>query len=243
MKLAAIAEAWRDPQRALEFGNDLQGDERSGFLQTVALEWGRHRGEAAVAWALQESDPELRARLQTEAIEGWGLSQPEAAARRLGDITDPALRQEARQTIASQWGMTDTQAALQWANGLSDPAERAHAVAAIQTSAPVGIGVSLTSSPEGLPVVRELIPGSPASAGGMLKPGYQIAAIGDGRGGFTRLNGMALQEVTKLIRGSPGTNAVLQVIPPGGTAASPLTVAVPRRQLMFKTPSAQPAMR
>jgi len=92
VKLGAIGEARRDPKRALEFGKDLQGEERSGFLQTVALEWGRHRGEAAVAWALQETDPELRARLQTEAIEGWGLSQPEAAARRLGDITDPALR-------------------------------------------------------------------------------------------------------------------------------------------------------
>ena len=76
----------------------------------------------------------------------------------------------------------------------------------------------------------------------LLNDWYEIAAIGDGRGGFTKLNGVGLDEVTKLIRGKPGTSAVLQVIPPGGTAANPWTVTVPRRQLMFKAPPAPPAV-
>jgi hypothetical protein len=241
IRMAAVAETARDPQAALSLGGDLQGKARSEFLQAVARGWAQHHGEAALTWALGEADPELRAHLQMQAMIGWGLTDPEAAARHLGDMSEPAGREEALRTIAVQWGAVDTQAALAWARGLPDAGQREQAVAAIQSSAPVGIGVSLGSSPDGLPVVNELIPGGAASSGGQLKAGYQIAAIGDGRGGFTELRGVKLNEVASMIRGKPGTVAVLQVIPAGGNPASRMTITVPRQQLLFKrSPAADP---
>jgi C-terminal processing protease CtpA/Prc len=183
---------------------------------------------------LQQGDPATRAQLQAQALTGWGYREPDQAARHLTEIQDPKARQEVLQSIAASWALADTQAALAWARGLSDPPAREQAIAAIQSNAPVGIGVSLRASADGLPEINHLIPGSPASGNPALKPGSQITAIGDGRGGFTNLKGMNLGEVTKLIRGKAGTVAVLQVIPEGGNPNQPWTVNVPRQQLMFK---------
>ena len=233
---AAYMEASRDPQRALSFGQDLQGAERAQFLESVARGWAKADGAAALAWVLEEPDPILRERLRRETLLSWGQSDPAAAARQVAGISDPAWRKEALEKIAGIWAINDTGAALAWANGLPDPQQRDQAVASIQNSAPVGIGVVLNTS-DGLPSIADVLPGGSASAGGILKPGYQIAAIGDGRGGFTDLQGAKLDEVAKMIRGKAGTSVALQVIPPGGTPANRITVMVPRQQLMFKNPA------
>ena len=75
--------------------------------------------------------------------------------------------------LASSWGMADTQAAFAWANSLANGQERDSATAGIRETAPVGIGVVLGKSPEGYPVIQELIPGGPASLGGQLRSGYK----------------------------------------------------------------------
>jgi carboxyl-terminal processing protease len=187
---------------------------------------------------LRETDPALAAQLQVQALIGWGATQPDAAARRLAELPDPASRQEAIQEIAGQWAATDTQAALTWANNLTDPSFREQAVAAIQASAPVGIGVSLSTSPDGLPMIQELVPGGPASLGGQLKPGYQIAAVADPQGRFADVQGMNLGDVVKLIRGKPGTAVVLEVIPADGNPMNRRMITIPRQQLFFKNPPA-----
>ena len=47
-----------------------------------------------------------------------------------------------------------------------------------------------------------------------------------------------LDPYAKLIRGKPGTVAVLQVIPEGANINQRLTITIPRQQLMFKQPPA-----
>jgi hypothetical protein len=236
ISVAAYREASRDPQRALSFGQDLQGAERAQFLEAVARGWAKTDGAAALAWALDEPDPAMRARLQEGILLSWAQSDPAAAVQQLASIADSPKRQETLGKIAETWAVNDTRAALAWANGLPDPQQRGQAVSSIQNSVPVGIGVVLNTS-NGLPSIAEVLPGGSASAGGILKAGYQIAAIGDGRGGFTDLQGAKLDEVAKMIRGKAGTSVALQVIPPGGANANRITVMVPRQQLMFKTPA------
>ena len=236
---AAFEEASRDPKSALSLGSELQGEDRAQFLEAVARGWARSDGASALAWVLEEPDPVVRERLHRETLLSWGANQPEAALERLSAISDPSWRQEALAKIASEWAVHDTRAALEWANGLADPQQHEQALTSIQQSAPVGIGVVLNVS-DGLPNITEVLPGSSASAGGILKPGYRIAAIGDGRGGFIDLQGIKLDEASKLIRGKSGTSVALQVIPPGGTFANRVTVMVPRQQLLFKTPPPAP---
>jgi hypothetical protein len=235
LRSAAFLEASRDPQRALSFGQDLQGTDRTQFLEYVARGWARERGGEALAWASGEPDPAVREMLHREVLLGWGTREPAAALQQLAVLSDPGLRDEMFSIIVSEWAGTDTRAAMAWANGLPDAQQRERAEASIQVGAPVGIGVVLNMS-EGLPNIADVVPGSSASAGGVLKAGYRIAAIGDGRGGYMDLQGVKLEDVTKMIRGKSGTSVALQVIPPGGSMANRVTVMVPRQQLLFKNP-------
>ena len=240
LRMAAVATVEEDPQRALQYAQSLAGPDRNALLESVGRAWGRREGEAALAWANSQADPTLRAQLQAHVLAGWSFSQPERAAARIAEIPDAETRQKVLQFIASSWASSDTQAALNWARAQPDAALREQALTAIQSSAPVGIGVSLASSPEGLPVIQGLIPNSPASAGGVLQPGYQIASVADGRGGFTDLRGMNIGEVAKLLRGKPGSSVVLQVIPEGAGPNQRRLVSITRQQLIFKAQQGTP---
>jgi hypothetical protein len=231
---AARIQAARDPAIALEFGKDLKGNERAVFLKAYAEGWAASQGPAALAWAMQESDPNLRDQLRGATLAAWGANDPESALANLNAIENPAVREEITNGILQRWAVKDTEAALNWTAQLPDAQQREAATTAIQNTAPVGIGVALQAGADGYPMIRELIPGGPAGATGLLKSGYQIAAVGDGRGSFTDLEGVKLDEVTKLIRGKPGTSVVLQVIPPGAPAEQRTIVTVPRKQLLFK---------
>ncbi len=240
LRMAAVATVEQDPQRALQYAQFLTGSDQNDLLEAVGRAWGRREGEAALAWANSQADPALRAQLQANVLAGWSFNEPEKAAGRIAEIPDTETRQKVLQFIASSWASSDTQAALNWARAQPDAATRQHALSAIQSSAPVGIGVSLASSPEGLPVIQGLIPNSPASAGGVLQPGYQIASVADGRGGFTDLRGMNIGDVAKLLRGKPGSSVVLQVIPEGAAPNQRRLVSITRQQLIFKAPQGTP---
>ena len=228
--------AARDPQQAVSFGSGLEGSERTEFMQHFAEGWARSAGEAAFAWSRQEPDAAVRDSLQATIVATWAAHDPKAAAAYLPSITGADARGKVITALASSWGMADTQAAFAWANSLTNGQERDSATAGIREAAPVGIGVVLGKSPEGYPVIQELIPGSTASLGGQLKSGYQIAAIGDGTGRFIEVHGKELSEVTPLIRGKPGSTVSLQVIPAGASPASRITVVIPRQQLMLNRP-------
>jgi hypothetical protein len=228
--------AANDPQHALELGSELAGRERAEFLLGLATGWARAGGDAAWMWSMQQDDPALRNSLQETIVLNWARRDPEAAASVLPQIAAGESRQKLLEIVANMWASTDTKAAFDWANNLSTPQERDAANAAIRENAPVGIGVVLSEGPDGYPLIRELVPGSTASSSGVLQSGYQIAAVGDGNGRFTELQGKSIEDVAPMIRGKPGSTVWLQVIPPGGTPANRLTVVVPRQQLMFKKP-------
>jgi hypothetical protein len=225
-----------DPQQALALGSELAGRERAEFLVGLASGWARTAGDAAWAWALQQPDPGLRESLQEAVMASWAPRDPAAAASLLPQITNAESRKKLLADIAGWWAGADTKAAIDWANNLGTPQERETATAAIRENAPVGIGVVLADGPDGYPLIRELVPGSTASASGVLQDGYQIAAVGQGNGQFTDLQGKNIGDIAPLIRGKPGSSVWLQVIPPGGSPTNRLTVVVPRQQLMFKKP-------
>jgi hypothetical protein len=228
--------AGNDPQHALALGSELEGRERTEFLQGLAAGWARSAGDAAWAWSLQQPDAALRDSLQSTILSNWASRDPAAAASVLPQITDAESRQELLQAVAGSWANADTKAALDWANHLSTSEERDVATAAIRQNAPVGIGVVLGDGPDGYPLIRELVPGGAASSSGVLQSGYQIAAVGQGNGQFTDLQGKNMEDIVPLIRGKPGSNVWLQVIQPGGTPANRQTIVVPRQQLLFKKP-------
>src|SRR5690606_25892773 len=105
LRSTAYLEAARDPQRALSFGQDLQGAERAPFLDWIARGWAKADGPAALAWSLEEPDPILRDRLHREALLSWGESDPAAAARQIAGVSDPAWRKEALERIAGTWAI------------------------------------------------------------------------------------------------------------------------------------------
>jgi hypothetical protein len=228
--------AANDPQHALALGSELEGSERAEFLTGLAAGWARTGGDAAWAWSLQQPDPALRNSLQETILASWAQRDPAAVASVLPQITNAESRQKLLQAIAGWWAHADTKAAFDWANNLGTPQEREAATAAIRENAPVGIGVVLAEGPDGYPLIRELVPGSTASSSGLLQSGYQIAAVGDGKGKFTELQGKNIGDVAPMIRGKAGSSVWLQVIPPGGSPANRLTVVVPRQQLFFKNP-------
>jgi hypothetical protein len=225
-----------DPQQALALGSELAGRERAEFLVGLASGWAQTAGDAAWAWAQQQTDPALRDSLQETIMVNWARRDPAAAASLLPQIADAESRQKLLGIVAEVWAGADTKAAFDWANNLNTPEERDAATAAIRENAPVGIGVVLSEGPDGYPLIRELVPGSTASSSGVLKSGYQIAAVGNGNGQFTDLQGKNIGDVAPLIRGKPGSSVWLQVIPLGGTPTNRLTIVVPRQQLMFKKP-------
>jgi hypothetical protein len=228
--------AANDPQQALALGSELEGKERTEFLLGLAAGWARSAGDTAWAWAQQQSDPALRNSLQETILASWAPSDPATVASMLPQVTNAESRQKLLETVAGWWAHADTTAAFAWANNLSTPEERDAATAAIRQNAPVGIGVVLAEGPDGYPLIRELVPGSTASSSGVLQSGYQIAAVGNGNGQFTDLQGKNIGDVAPLIRGKPGSSVWLQVIRPGSTPTNRLTVVVPRQQLLFKNP-------
>jgi hypothetical protein len=233
---AAAREAANDPQRALTFGAGLEGKERSEFMLALASGWANSSGDGAWAWSLQEPDAALRDAMQAAIIERWAAKDPRSAALHAAQIGNAESRLKALRGIGAQWASIDTGAAMEWVNSLPNPSERSAAAEAVSTTAPVGIGVALAMGSEGYPVIRELIPGGPASSVAGLQDGSQIAAISDGSGRFTDLRGKDLGDVVSMMRGKPGSNVWLQVVQPGGSPTDRTIIMITRQQLMFKRP-------
>ncbi len=77
----------------------------------------------------------------------------------------------------------------------------------------VGIGAVLTNNNEYV-TIRELVPGGPASLSGLLKIGDRIMGVGQGEdGAITDIQGWRLTDSVALIRGTPDTVVVLDILP------------------------------
>jgi hypothetical protein len=234
--LARVGEtlAATDPAAALALGEDLSGWQQTRFLERVAAGWATTSPQQAQAWAEQITDPALRSSVQRRILGEMAQVNPAAAAQAFAQSPpeDASTRARLAQQIGAAWGDRDTLAAMQWAAGLSDDSARSAAQRGINAVAPIGIGARLTRSPDGTPVLQDLVPGGPASLSGQLRAGDRLLAVSDGRGGWVDTRAMDVGDVVGLIRGEVNTQVVMQVQAPGEAAARVVTLG--RQQVVHR---------
>jgi hypothetical protein len=230
---AAAQLARTDPQRAFDLGSDLLGENQTRFLRQLAEGWAQTDPAAAWKWTTEFTDPAVGAELQNSILFNQAQTDPSGAAARWATLPpDHPARHQTLQAIAEAWAASDTAAARTWIAQMP-PADAAVAIKGFESSAPVGIGAVLTGSAQGYPQIQELVPGSSASRLGSLKPGEQIVAVADGSGSWLNARSLGFEETVKLIRGAPGTSAMLRVLPPGATDPTQARVVViPRGQII-----------
>ncbi len=250
-----------DPKTALQAAKQLfDGTERETALLALVTEWthGELGPPQQRAWAIATfgletglglelaQSPQLAVQWANELTEGQSRAVvlERAALAMLG--TDPAGafalsgdlsagdRAHFFESVFAGWGGKDTDAALQYAEQLPDPIDRDDAIKAIRSVAPVGIGAVLRMQ-DGLAVINQLLPGTPAELGGQLRAGDRILAVAQGNNPFVDARDMPLADLVQAIRGEPGTVLQLQVLPADAPPdSSPRTVAVVRGQIKFK---------
>src|SRR5688500_5897314 len=102
-----------------------------------------------------------------------------------------------------------------------------------------GIGASLQYE-DGYTKVKELIPGGAAEKDGRLKAEDRVIAVAQGVGGeFVDVVDMNLNDVVKLIRGTPGTVVALKVVPAGGQEPKVYDITRARIELKDKEARAE----
>ena len=250
-----------DPTTALRAAKEIMdGTERETALLTLVTEWTRgelrpprsraqaidlygleaglgielaKNPELAVLWANEMTDGSGRAAVLQQTAIATIDSEP-AAAFALIEQLPQEDRRKFFDSVFAGWAEKDTDAAMQWADQLPDPSERDSAIQAIRSVAPVGIGAVLKMQ-EGYPVINGLLPGTPAELSGQIHSGDRIVALAQGDNSFVDAHSLSLQEVVQLIRGAPGTQLQLQLLPADAPPNSPpRTVSVIREQLKFK---------
>jgi hypothetical protein len=234
--LARVGEtlAATDPAAALALGEDLSGWQQTRFLERVAAGWAKTSPQQAQAWAAQIEDPGLRSSVMRRILGEMAQADPAAAAQAFAQAPpeDASSRERLARQIGSSWGDRDTLAAMQWAASLPDESARLAAQRGINAVAPIGIGARLAQSPDGLPVLQDLVPGGPASLSGQLRAGDRLLAVSDGRGGWVDTRTMTVGDVVGLIRGEPNTQVIMQVQAPGEAAARVVTLG--RQQVVHR---------
>ncbi len=211
---------------------------RARYIAGLGLEAGLgmeliKRPDLAVLWATELTEGPARSSLLQQVAITLAGSDP-AAALALGTQVPENERAEFSQVVYSGWAAHDTDAALQYVNQLPDPAEREGALQAVRTVAPVGIGAELRMQ-DGYAVINQLVPGMPAELSGQLHPGDRIVALSQGDNSFVDARNLPLADVVQLIRGNPGTQLQLQVLPADAQPDSvPRTVSIIRDQIKFK---------
>ncbi|HEY0061684.1 MAG TPA: carboxy terminal-processing peptidase [Telluria sp.] len=103
-----------------------------------------------------------------------------------------------------------------------------------------GIGAVLQSR-EDYTVIREIVPGSPASMSGKLKVGDRIVGVGQGDNpAFTDVLGWRIDEVVQLIRGDKGSTVRLDIVPAdAGPDAKHVTVVLVRDKINMEAQAAK----
>lgn len=226
--------ASQDPNAAVALGNGLQNWERQRFLEGLANQWAEASPDQARRWISTVNDPQTRDALIAGLLQAEVRNNPAAAA--VGFASMPPAEQSARSRaamrIASEWASRDTLAAMQWARSLPGEAERNAASQGIGNVAPVGIGAMLASGSDGLPVIGNIVPGSPASASGALQTGDTLLAVSDAKGAWVDTRQLTTRDLLGLVRGEPNTQVSLQVRSPGSSATRVITLG--RQQIVFR---------
>jgi carboxyl-terminal processing protease len=103
-----------------------------------------------------------------------------------------------------------------------------------------GIGAVLQRQEEFV-VIRTIVPGGPAGAGGKLKVGDRVVAVGQGSDGpMVDVVGWRIDDVVEQIRGKKGTQVRLDVLPAEvGTDSAPQRVSIVRDKVKLEQQAAQ----
>jgi hypothetical protein len=212
--------------------------ERAYYISTYGIEAGlgielANNPDLALLWANELTEGAGRAAVLRRTAASLVNSDPTAAFA-LGDQLPPEEQRNFLDAVFAGWGGSDTDAALKYADQIQDPAERDAAIAAIRTTAPVGIGAAL-SIQDGYAVINQLFPGTPAELSGQIHPGDRIVALAQGDNAFIDARGMPLKDIVDMVRGAPNTTLQLQLLASdAGPDAAPRTVSILRNQLKFR---------
>lgn len=227
--------ATQDPARALSLAEALEGRQQEQFFSRMAANLAASSPQAARQVASAIADPARRSAMMARILEAEAASNPVQAAQNFmlmpPETADAQVR--AARRIAEAWAGRDTLAAMQWAGSLADANARAAAQQGINTAAPIGIGARVATGEGGVPVLRDIVPGGPASASGQLRAGDAVLAVSDGSGGWVSSQGMGVNQIVGLIRGDPNTRVSLQVQSPG--EAVPRVVTLDRQQVIHRS--------
>jgi hypothetical protein len=203
-----------------------------GLEAGLGIELGKYP-ELAVLWANELTEGPGRVDVLQQAARFMVGSDPNAAFALAQQLPD-ADRRSFSDALFANWAGRDTAAAMKWAGQLPDPAERDAAILAIRSVAPVGIGTALTIQ-GGYPIIKDLVPGTPAERSGQLHVGDRIVALAQGDNVFVDLRDLPLTDIVQTIRGAPNTLVQLQIVSADAAPNSaPRTVAVMRDQIQFK---------
>lgn len=228
-KLAAT-----DPTTALAMGDGLADWQQVRFLSRFISGWASAAPEDARAWAGQVEDPRTRAVLLGRVLAEEIKVNPTSAAQTFlqAPPEDAEMRERTARQIAANWAAKDTVAAMQWANNLPEGNDRTAAQRGINSTAPVGIGARLSRGEDGVPVLQELVPGSPASASGQLRSGDRLLAVSDAGGAWVNSRNMSIGDVVGMIQGDAQTPVSIQVQSADGSA--PRVVTLQREQIIHR---------
>lgn len=219
-------------------GNLRPAQERAFYISQYGVEAGlgiqlANNPDLAVLWANELTEGSGRAAILRQTAASLVNSDPTGAFA-LGEQLPPEEHQNFIDAVFARWGASDTEAALNWADQIQDPAERDAAIAAIRTTAPVGIGAAL-SMQDGYAVINQLFPGTPAELSGQIHTGDRIVALAQGDNAFVDARGLDLKQIVDMVRGAPNTTLQLQLLAAdAGPGAAPHTISILRNQLKFK---------
>ena len=231
---AAEQLAATDPTTALAMGDGLTDWQQARFLARFVSGWASASPDDARAWAGQVQDARTRSVLLGRVLAEEVKVNPTSAAEAFlaAPPEDAQIRERTARQIAANWAAKDTVAAMQWANNLPEGNDRESAQRGISSTAPVGIGARLSRGEDGLPVLQELVPGSPASASGQLRSGDRLLAVSDASGTWVNSRDRSIGDVVGLIQGDAQTPVSIQVQSADGSA--PRVVTLRREQIIHR---------
>jgi hypothetical protein len=211
---------------------------RAAAIAGLGLEAGiglelANNPDLAVLWANELTEGESRNMVLKTTANHLVVLDPAGAFALADQIAEPD-RQNFVNSIFADWASVDTDAALKWADQLPAGADRDSAVAAIRTSAPVGIGTALKIE-DGYPVITQILPGTAAERSGQIRPGDRIIGLAQGDSRFVDAHAVPLEQIVAMIRGAPNTMLQLQVVSADAADnAIPRTITIFRDQIKFK---------
>lgn len=219
-------------------GLSLRGRDATLKALRIALVRERHRNpmDPSLILAARLLLPKAeRGPFMAETVEFLAHSDPATAAVWVDAISDRPSRRRAIQSVASTWAGRQTRAAFDWADRIADSAERQQARQAIQSVAPVGVGVAITRDNDSpYPRAMNIIPQSPAGRSGQIQPGDRIVGVADMQSQWVDTRGQDINRVVQMIRGASGQPVQLRVLPAGSTdLANTRVVTIVREQLFF----------